>query len=504
MGDKITDDVIHFDHLNPGSYTAYAYANIDAHAWQKSGEEADASGQEIDKTSGSFSSFLNRKLDALVSGAPITPSGAGESSMLLTGKATVPVSLTVKEDTLRLQRPVVRFRVYVHNTTSYPVRVDQLSFSHFNANKAYLVDHSAEDGVPVMPDDVDYGALPAYPNVPAASPAIRVAPEVGNVSYEEEYLVYETLLYENASPNAYKVFATLTLDPSGSAESTLSLGQRDFGVIDYETLAAMDEGENVDVLVVNPQISVRSGRIFTHLSADSHMAWESAGHSSAAQFFGRAQAIWNQDASYDYSSRYSYSNANGYSAWTGLNADDPSTATSFSYTGKRSQYFHNLSKQHDGTFTLDGLATSNNSANGTLQGTSITGILFEKGKYVKDKIPADIDADLIRFKRSDNKYIQCNTNWSNSVPHKESVMMWQGGGTNQDRQFVLYGQYCAGGMLKRIQSDTHKEVPLTYMSRNEDIKLVLNVYYADQAATMDFEVDNSDWETPVVSTHTFN
>ena len=126
-------------------------------------------------------------------------------------------------------------------------------------------------------------------------------------------------------------------------------------------------------------------------------------------------------------------------------------------------------------------------------------------KYVKDKNPADIDANLVRFKRSDGKYIQANANWSSNTPKKESVLMWQSGGTNQDRQFVLYGRYCAGAILRRILSDTHKEVPLTYMSRNEDIKLVINVYYADQAGAIDFRVDNSTWSSsPVVSEHTFN
>ena len=55
-GSSQTDDVIHFEHLNPGNYTAYAYANIDAEAWQKSGEVI--SGQEKVTTSGDFSSFF--------------------------------------------------------------------------------------------------------------------------------------------------------------------------------------------------------------------------------------------------------------------------------------------------------------------------------------------------------------------------------------------------------------------------------------------------------------
>ena len=34
---SVTEDVIHFDHLLPGNYQVYAYANIDATQWQDSG-----------------------------------------------------------------------------------------------------------------------------------------------------------------------------------------------------------------------------------------------------------------------------------------------------------------------------------------------------------------------------------------------------------------------------------------------------------------------------------
>ena len=82
-GTSLTDDVIHFEHLNPGNYTAYAYANIDAEAWQKSGEEISASGQEKEMVSGDFSAFLERELKA---DNPVKPADAGESAMLLTGQ----------------------------------------------------------------------------------------------------------------------------------------------------------------------------------------------------------------------------------------------------------------------------------------------------------------------------------------------------------------------------------------------------------------------------------
>ena len=104
-------------------------------------------------------------------------------------------------------------------------------------------------------------------------------------------------------------------------------------------------------------------------------------------------------------------------------------------------------------------------------------------------------------------YLQANTNYNANVPkQKESNFMWVSGGTNQDRQFMLFGKYMSGGILKRILKDNNKEVPLTYMARNEEINVVINVYYADQAGEITFVVDNSHWTGAgtTTSSHTFN
>lgn len=501
---KITYDVIHFDHLNPGDYTAYAYANIDAEAWQNSGEAISDSGQEKATTSGDFTSFISRELKA-VSPAPVSPASASESSMLLTGKVSVPVGLSVEPHIIYLQRPVVRFRVYVHNTTPYPVRVDDLRFSHFNADKAYLIDHSDESGIPAVPAGVTYGALPAYPILNA--PSLETVPPSTNPSYKEEYLVYETLLYENASPNAYKVFATLTLDPNGSAKNTLSLGKRDFGVIDYDTIMAMDEGEQIDILLMNPQKSKRSGRVFCYISDDNYMAWESAGYETASGFFGRAQAIFTGTPTpYVYTATWDGNN-DGYSAWYGMGY--PEESGTFTYTAStKDTYLHTFSKV-DGKYNILGLAL-NNANTGVVNGTSITGLEIEVGAPANGKIPSEMAGMLIRLKKwnvSQNRYdyIQANTNYNKDIARQQqsNLRLLNGGQTNQDRQFVMYGEYAAGGILKRILKDSNKEVPLSYMARNEDIKLVINVFYADQEATLNFDVDNSTWETPISSSHTF-
>lgn len=496
-GSPVTNDVISFNSLLPGTYHVYAYANIDAAAWQ-SGDLISAQEQGL-AIGASFSSFVDRKLAALTgTDVPSDPS----TSMLLTGHKEVPVGLTRVSETLDLLRPVVRFKVIVRNHTQFPVQVSQLRFSHFNPDKAYLLDHHDASGVPSVPADVTYRAMPAFDTS---------AGDDDSVAAEAEEVIYQRLMYENAFPGNYKIYATLGLDRTSEPLSNLelSLGDNPFGVLDYATLSGMDDGEQVDVLLFNPQISPRSGRILCYVSSDNNMVWESAGYDNYNGFFNRALAIWNQVDDYDYSPRYSYSNANGYSGWDGLNASNGSQATSFDYTGARSRYFHTLTKTN-GTYSISGLPLQNNNSNDNGKcSTDFTGFEIEKGaSYKKNnswKNPEDMTNYLVRFKKNTNQYIQCDAIWSETTPDKKTnLKLFTGNQTNGDRQFALFGKYLSGGLLKRILKENNKEVPLTYMARNEEINVVLNVYYSDQTGELNFVVDNSTWGTATSVTHKFN
>ena len=482
-------DIIRFDGLLPGDYNVYAYANIDATDWQNGGSDliTDSSKEKGLIGGSSFSTFVDRQLASMISAtdAPANPA----TSMLLTGNKMIPVGLSTAAETIELKRPVVRFKVTVHNNTPYPVIVNDLHFSHFNPDKAYLLEHSV-DGVPVPPTGVTYRSLPAYNTL---SPV--------TVTSETETVVYSTLLYENVSPNAYKIYSTLTLDrhsvePSLANPDPLIIGGSSFGPLTYERLSQMDEGESVDVMLINPQINVRSGRIFVNRTASKRLAWESAGYTSYKDFFNRAKAIYDEDASYDYSSRYAaYSDNNGYSAWDGIDGHAPKEDNTFSYTGARSQYFHSLTKS-GGLYTFDGLAIGN-----PANATSIPNLRIEEGAVnKKDVIPQDMAGKLVRFiNNSNSKYLRANTS-----DKTYTKLEFVDAGINQDRQFVLFGQYSLGGLMKRILKENNKSVPLTYMARNEEINVIINVYYADQSGVLNFVVDNSTWTTPTTSSHTFN
>ncbi len=499
-GSSLTDDVIHFEHLNPGNYTAYAYANIDAEAWQKSGEVI--SGQEKVTTSGDFSSFLERELKA---DNPVTPTAAGETAMLLTGQAEVLVGLSVETHTIYLKRPVVRLRVYINNTTPYPVRLDDLQFSEFNADRAYIIGRSDENGVPSVPSGVTYGPLPAYPK---ASPV--TAPQSGAPGYLEEYPVYETLLYENACPDPYKIFALLTLDPTG-LNRQMSLGEIVREPVNATTLNAMANGEQMDILLTNPRKQTRSARLYYGVSAEDNYAWESCGYESYADLLNRIIAIFSESPSCYYEG-YTYngtgSNQAGLAGWTGLAKDAPlgppnGTTITFDYTGANSgspkKYVRTLTRGSDGKFSIEGLSTTTTSLNNIE--------ILQGGSNDNNRFAADLPRTfLVNLKNSSGKYLKSDSKYSESDidKAKKSTLLWDGTTTNQDHQFMLFREKTDGASLKRILKESHKEVPLTYMTRNEDIKLVLNVFYADQEATLNFDVDNSTWATPSESSHTFN
>ena len=509
---------VNFTDLSPGNYTVYAYANITSTEWQKSGEHI--ADYAITEGTTNISAFIDKELVTLTStDIPSYPSTA----MLLTGKKDIVVGLTATNETIQLKRPVSRLKVYVRNHTTQAVTINDIHFSHINPDKAYVIEHTDSEGQPLLPAGTSYRLLPAF-STTLGDVASVSGTQAGDTP--AKVLVYSRLLYENKSTNSYKLFANMTL-----GSSTMELGERPFGPIDYYTLNSMDVDESVDVLLVNPQIAKRSGRIFCYISSDNYMAWESAGYESYSDYFGRAREIYygstDSQEGTDVMGENSVPTANGYTRWYGDASKIPDknntetaayqfcTVRKINYepeANKQNKYFHALSKGSDGLFTFSGLAYNNNDNDKRVTGSTITKLRIEEGT-VNNKIPQDIRGKLVRFKATNstgsgfnNRYMQANAYYdANEARKVESNLKFvSGGSTNQDRQFILFGKYVSGGQLKRLESGTNKEITLTYMSRNEDIEVVIDVYYADQTGILSFEVNNTYWTTPVTSTHTFN
>lgn len=484
------NDLIEFDDLLPGNYTAYAYANYDSEDWQ----DDTVADEEYTVTVGAEdydNDYLNRELLTLTgTNAPKDPTASpAASAMLLTGKLDIALGLTTAEKTLYLTRPVVRFKVTVHNNTPFSVTVDDLSFSHFNPDRAYLLDHSS-NGVPGIPDGVTYRELPAYNS---SSPA--------TVAANDTNIVYSTLLYENASPNTYKVFASLTLNRSlvdaNLEDLEMSLGGGGFGAQPAGILNNMDVNEYVEVLVINPQVNKRYGRLYAYVSSEGKMAWESAGYPNYVNIFNRAKAIYKQVASYDYGVD-GYTSSNGYSHWYGLAGNPADFSTTFDYSGARSTHFRRLTKQANGLFTLDGLGVGNPPASSTISNLQI----IKGNRNNNSKIAAGTEDYLVKLKDpSTGKILVSQTSSGNGA---EAYLVFDTESLNQDRQFLLFANYSPGAALNRMLKENNKSVPLTYMSRNEEVNVIINVYYADQAGTLNFVVDNSTWTSPTEASHIFN
>ena len=499
---------VNFNNLLAGQYTAYAYANIDKTIWQNSSYLI--SSQEGGLSNGaSFTSYINRELLQMTASQvpenpPYDPLDPSASLLLLTGKQSIEVGISEDaEATIELKRPVVRFKVSVNNMTNYPVTVNSLSFSHFNPDRTYLIERDDNgDGVPDIPAGTIYRPLPDFPILdnndnPVYSPTVASGAEA---------VVYSTYLYENASPLTYKVNSMMTLTLPGDVTIPVRLGEKPFGPIDYNMLEAMDDGESVDVLIINPQINKRYGRLFCHIN-NNKLAWESVGYTEYDKLFARVKAIYDERANYDYGAEGYTPSSDKNSSYDGVNA---STASTFNYTGagkvghaRYSDFFRTISKS-DGKYTINGLAIANGQNNTTTE-TSISNLIVEKGNYTypqsNPKITSGLGNLMVKFKNASNQNQVLKVNADSET---NTYLKWESNSAHQDRHFILFGKYCVGGRLNRILSGSNREVPLTYMARNEVINLVINVYYADTEGTLDFTVDNSTWSSQTTtSTHTF-
>ncbi|MBR3562554.1 MAG: FimB/Mfa2 family fimbrial subunit [Bacteroidales bacterium] len=492
---SVMEDVIHFEHLLPGNYQVYAYANIDATEWQ---DGAISANEKLVSPGDDFTQYLDRKLLSLNSSdtsVPVTPS----TKMLLTGQKTIPVGLSVATETVDLLRPVVRVKVTVKNNTPFPVKVDTLFFSGFNPDKAYLLDHSNSSGLPVVPDGATYRELPAYPILSASPTTVRA---------NSDSLVYKTLVYENAATLPYEICAVFSMDRSSESLTPLSvsLGKvGSFGPVTYSYLNSMPVGNHVDVLVINPRITTRAGRLYYGIGANG-TAWESCGYEHYDGFLTRARAIYNEEA-YTYTEfggNGVWTNTHGQAGWTGNNSDNPKYDNFFDYrNGVGGSYFRRITKNGANNYTIDGLSTNIGTE------TSIDGVNIVQGVYpTAGRFPEDLDGSLlVRFTKN-NKNLKSDFvyNNNNASQAKFTKLTWDTQ-NNHDHQFILFGKPDdSGAPLKRILKENNKEVPLTYMSRNEDINIVINVFYADQEGSIDFLVDNSTWddEHSTTSSHTFN
>jgi len=468
-----TEDVIYFQNLAVGTYHAYAYANIDHTDWQITGQtiaEVEKSLHTLKHDGETVSLNIDRTLKEIASGtAPATPE---TDPMLLTGQTNVPVTVQLNEAEIALKRPLIRMNVFVNNHTPYDLEVQDIRFSPFNATKTYLLEHRAGSGKPpYMPEGNEFVDLP-----PLTGPVMVPKPVEGEDG--DRTCVYSTLLYESTA-ESYKIWMQLALLNSGLVNAVRTLGTtiHDVRLMTSSEVTSMQPGESKTVLLVNPQ---NNGNGIV-------VGWDGLDF-----VFRKAPKIKETE---------------DYFTWL----------HNIVQAGDMEPYFLRLERQsQNGPFALyagdynifDNLVYQPASGNTGYTNTDVMNVRAVSevdARRTWSGIDTDFRPSLLRF--------YCNTQdtgnadaylWNSS----STALRTYPEATNQARQWVLYEVTSeqAGVDIKYVEKGTNKTKPVTYMARNHEYNMDINVYYVDFETQFDFRVENTWWTDAGghTSSHIFN
>lgn len=445
---NVTEDVLSFQDLKVGSYQVVAYANIDHVAWQGAETIAQVEALLTADKDGGDDIDPDRELKTLTgSSVPEDPAQlATPVPMLMTGHKRLFVGVNENVGTVELLRPVTRLNVYLHNHTAYEVTLDQLGFTDFNASKTYLLDHRA-GGYPQIPADNVYRPLPAYDG----THPVTVEAAIPGDSESGKALVYSQLLYENKYDREYRMFASLTLDfvDGDNVHTPISLDLSQEGVrrVTYSEIAEMEPGESKTVLLVNP--NTKTGYFYGY--AGTSLVYMGANYNFQETFQAKAEEILDNKQI-------------------------------------RSYYCFTLSREADGRYQLK---VGSKSIFGNEPFSLVEG---QVPSYADYPVSNEFAGYLLRFRNSAGKYLVNN---NKSVGTTSS---------NTDRGNCLWAVYEAnpqGSALRLIDNETAQVTPLTCMLRNQELNVVMNIYYGEMERAFDFELDNAWWTTGHELTHIF-
>ena len=438
---EVDEDKIRFKDLKVGAYQVYVYANIDHTAWQTAGSTV----EDIEKAltvGGGATLDPDRLLRTLASGeVPAEPA----TNMLLTGHKELYVGVSENIGEVTLVRPVVRFNVYVHNHTPFKLTLKDLSFSHFNASQSYLLDHRNADGTPNVPSTVTYSSLPAYNS---ASPRQIAAPE-GDGDDAGKELVYSTLLYENQAKEDYRMFATVSMVNAESEEITKELTTNGVRLITYDEVAAMAEGDTKTVMIACP--TSNGGGFFG--SNGNSVFFTSAAYSLIDSYVSQAETILKNTQISDY------------------------YQLTISRDGDNKYHLKKNSKDLFKNVTIGDSNTNNGEDGLTLE----EGFIPSTAEYL---VAPGFANRLCRFKDSGNRYLYCNSSkiWIHTTWADRGNRMW-----------AFYEVRPKGSTLKFIDNETAQVKALSSMTRNQELNVVMNVYYEKILSEFNFTVDNVYW-----------
>lgn len=264
--DYVLSQELIFRGLEVGSYDVYAMANYDQTEWQT---EPYIAASELNLQPGDEFS-PDRLLTAVL------PEGLSAGTpMLLSGHSVVAVDVATSIGTLKLYRPVARFRVWMNNHTPYPIQVNAMSFNGFYANKGYLFGQSDQAGLPLMPDGCVLSELPS------------ISSSTGEIAAGARARVYNHLLYEMQMPNGYpcRMYAKVTMlngdnnpvEEMGTPETGALMKQINNETSQVSRLTYLRRNEDVNVEVNVYYKIVEDGSV--QLLVDNEY-WEGNGHES--------------------------------------------------------------------------------------------------------------------------------------------------------------------------------------------------------------------------------
>lgn len=446
----VDEDVLSFDDIKVGSYQVYAYANIDHTDWQAAQTIADVEQQIVAARDGGGSIDPDRRMKTLTgSDTPADPARlATPRPMLLTGHKQLSVGVNENIGEVDLLRPVAKLNIYLHNHTAYQVTLKSLSFSNFNASDAYLLDHRTDDGKPGIPDGTTYRELPPYDS---ANPCV-VPAAVPGVEDSGRMLVYSQLLYENRYDKEYRMYADVDMDyvDDESNHYTLNkvLAQKGVRHVPYSELAEMAPGSSMNVMLVNP--NTKTGYFYGYMGNST--VCMVANYNFQESFMIRAEDILKKDIS--------------------------------------SYYCFTLNKNAEGKYSMKV------GAKNIFGGTSEVGTIEAGSVPTNTEFPIskEFDGYLVKFKNSAGKFLRNNN----------KAMDFNNSGTDKGNyMWSLYEVNPLGSAMRLVDNETAQVTPLTCMLRNQELNVVMNVYFEKVSRTFDFEVENAYWTEGHKSSHMF-
>lgn len=448
-------DTLHFWNLRVGAYHVYAYANIDQTAWQSDQTIALVEKKlNAVRVTGGDPVKMDRLLKVFDSKSAPTQSSTG--AMLLTGHEVLSVGSKENIGEVPLKRPVCRLKVFLNNHTKYLVRLTDLRFSSFNPSHSYLLSHWSDAGIPTLPVQNVYGDLPAF------SAPVDVSSGSGN------YLVYSTLLYENAYEDGYLMYADVTMDPTGTSPTNKILSDGRPKLLSNAKIAAMAVGDTYDVMLLNP--NTKNGA-----------------------FFGR-------------------SGNSGVATWSSNTTEDAYAVKAkeiLENSELKSKYTFTLKREADDDagnklFSLSNGGTNILAANG---GNGKKYAFLEMGSVAdldsSSPISSDFEGYLVRFRTDAWGNLDYFRNHGNANPYYQDQKQGTDYKTSGLYQWALYDANRAGSKMRLIDNETAQVSDLSYMRRNQELNVVMNVYYQENERDFAFTVDNAYWTQSHSMSHIF-